>query len=40
MKKHTLLAVCTILMLVAAQLTARAEIKTVHMKISGYLCGN
>jgi len=40
MKKYILLALCGWLILFGTQLTARAEIKTVQMKISGYLCGN
>jgi hypothetical protein len=37
MKKYTFLV---LLVLVGTQLTARAEVKTVQMKIAGYLCGN
>jgi len=40
MKKYILLALSSWLILFGTQPTARAEIKTVQMKISGYLCGN
>jgi hypothetical protein len=40
MKKYTLQVLLSLLMLLVIQLTARAEIKTVQMKIAGYLCGN
>jgi len=40
MRKYTLLGLCSVLILLGHQITARAEIKTVQMKIAGYLCGN
>ncbi|HKA20360.1 MAG TPA: hypothetical protein VKN18_18880 [Blastocatellia bacterium] len=40
MRKYTLLVLCSLLMLLGNQLTACAEVKTVQMKIAGYLCGN
>ena len=40
MKKYTFLVLVSILVLVGTQFTARAEVKTVQMKIAGYLCGN
>jgi hypothetical protein len=40
MRKHLILALGGLLLVVASASTGRAEVKMVQMKISGYLCGN
>ncbi len=40
MKRFTATAATLVLLLIGLTETARAEVKTVQMKIAGYLCGN
>jgi hypothetical protein len=40
MKRSTAAAVALALLLAGTAELARAEVKTVQMKIAGYLCGN
>lgn len=40
MKRSTAAAVALALLLIVTAELARAEVKTVQMKIAGYLCGN
>ena len=40
MLRKSLTLVAALLVAVAAANAARAEVKTVHMHIAGYLCGN
>ena len=39
MKNYTILFSLSLLLLLSAATTSRAEIKEVQMKIGGYLCG-
>ena len=39
-RRHLILVVAGLLLVVSSASTGRAEVKMVQMKISGYLCGN
>ena len=40
MKKFLMSTLVAVLVLVASANTGRAEVKSIQMKIAGYLCGN
>ena len=40
MKRYMTLAVASLALLLSVSVKTQAEIKTVQMKIAGYLCGN
>jgi hypothetical protein len=40
MKRHITLAVAALILVVNLSGKTQAEVKTVQMKIAGYLCGN
>jgi hypothetical protein len=40
MTKYTALAAAALMLIVGAGVQTLAEVKTVEMKIAGYLCGN
>jgi len=40
MKKHLILIVAGLLISAGTANTSQAQVKSVHMKIAGYLCGN
>ena len=40
MRKHVILVIVGLLLVVGSATMSRASVKTVQMKIAGYLCGN
>jgi len=39
-RRHFILTLVGLMLLISSAGASRAEVKTVQMKISGYLCGN